>query len=74
MFSAGEARCDRWQELAHAAQTLVAQFSSGTSTSETLATAEALLGSLGTLEGRNQVHDFGGGVQRCRAYRCGPRG
>src|SRR6266404_9823851 len=25
MFSAGEARCDRWQELAHAGQTLVAQ-------------------------------------------------
>src|SRR5437762_13995850 len=25
MFSAGEARCDRWQEMAHAAQTLVAR-------------------------------------------------
>ncbi len=28
MFSAGEARCDRWQEMAHAGQTLVAQSSS----------------------------------------------
>src|SRR5207253_3466563 len=37
MFSAGEARCDRWQELAHAAQTLVAQSSAGSSTRETLA-------------------------------------
>ena len=27
MFSPGEARCDRWQELAHAGQTLVAQSS-----------------------------------------------
>ena len=40
MFSAGEARCDRWQDLAHAAQTLVAQSSSGASTKETLATTE----------------------------------
>src|SRR6266576_3043310 len=46
MFSAGEARCDRWQELAHAAQTLVAQVSSGSSTKETLATVEALLAPL----------------------------
>src|SRR4051794_34027490 len=36
MFSPGEARCDRWQELAHAAQTLVAQSSSGSATKETL--------------------------------------
>src|SRR6267378_1990876 len=46
MFSAGEARCDRWQDLAHAAQTLVAQSSSGSSTEETLATVEALLAPL----------------------------
>src|SRR5512140_1609039 len=50
MFSAGEARCDRWQELAHAAQTLVAQSSSGASTKETLAKVEALLAPLGVLE------------------------
>ena len=47
MFSAGEARCDRWQELAHAGQTLVAQSASGSSTKETLAAAEALLAPLG---------------------------
>src|SRR5256886_8384799 len=50
MFSAGEARCDRWQDLAHAAQTLVAQASSGSSTQETLATAEALRVPLGAIE------------------------
>src|SRR5216117_2293964 len=50
MFSAGEARCDRWQELAHAAQTLVAQSSSGASIKETLAKVEALLAPLGVLE------------------------
>src|SRR5205823_11937567 len=50
MFSAGEARCDRWQELAHAAQTLVAQVSSGSSTKETLATVEALLAPLSVIE------------------------
>src|SRR6476659_1088899 len=50
MFSAGEARCDRWQELAHAAQTLVAQSSSGASTKETLAKVEDLLAPLGVLE------------------------
>ena len=50
MFSAGEARCDRWQDLAHAAQTLVAQSSSGASTKETLAKVEALLAPLGVLE------------------------
>ncbi len=50
MFSAGEARCDRWQEMAHAAQTLVAQSSSGASTKETLATVEALLGPLSVIE------------------------
>src|SRR5436189_121161 len=50
MFSAGEARCDRWQELAHAAQSLVAQSSSGSSTRETLAAAEALLPPLRVME------------------------
>src|SRR5437773_11905702 len=50
MFRAGEARCDRWQDLAHAAQTLVAQSSSAASTKETLATVEALLAPLGILE------------------------
>src|SRR5678816_57400 len=50
MFSAGEARCDRWQDLAHAGQTLVAQSSSGASTKETLAKVEALLAPLRILE------------------------
>src|SRR6266850_7908939 len=50
MFSAGEARSDRWQEMAHAAQTLVAQSSSGSSTKEKRTEAEALLGTLGVLE------------------------
>src|SRR5438046_7699934 len=50
MFSAGEARCDRWQELAHAAQTLVAQSSAGSSTRETLAAVEALLAPLSVME------------------------
>src|SRR5258708_15104259 len=50
MFSAGEARCDRWQELAHAAQTLVAQSSSGSSTKETLAAVESLLAPLSVIE------------------------
>src|SRR5438477_3538036 len=50
MFSAGEARCDRWQELAHAGQTLVAQTASGASTPETLATVNRLLAPLGVLE------------------------
>src|SRR5438552_12880295 len=50
MFSAGEARCDRWQEMAHAAQTLVAQSSSSSSTKETLTTVQALLTPLSVLE------------------------
>jgi arginine decarboxylase len=50
MFGAGEARCDRWQELAHAGQTLVAQISSGASTTETLATVDRLLAPLSVLE------------------------
>jgi len=50
MFSPGEARCDRWQDLAHAAQTLVAQSLSGASTKETLAKVEALLAPLEVLE------------------------
>src|SRR5437868_11705152 len=50
MFSPGEARCDRWQELAHAAQTLVAQSSSGSATKETLAAVESLLAPLSVIE------------------------
>jgi arginine decarboxylase len=50
MFSAGEARCDRWQEMAHAAQSLVAQLSSGSSIKETLATIQTLLAPLSVLE------------------------
>src|SRR4051812_16273011 len=50
MFSAGEARCDRWQDLAHAAQTLVAQSSSGSSTKETLAAVESLLEPIRVIE------------------------
>src|SRR2546423_13204156 len=50
MFSAGEARCDRWQELGPAGQTLVAQSSSGASTTETLPTVEALLAPLRGIE------------------------
>src|SRR3954469_17669368 len=50
MFSAGEARSDRWQELAHAAQTLVAQSSAGSSTQEAFAAAEALLAPLTAME------------------------
>src|SRR5204862_8074865 len=41
MFSPGEARCDRWQEMAHAAQTLVAQSSSGSPSKDKLTEAEA---------------------------------
>jgi len=50
MFSAGEARCDRWQEMAHAAQTLVAQTAAGSSATETLATVDRLLTPLSVLE------------------------
>lgn len=50
MFSAGEARCDRWQDLAHTAQSLVARTSSGAATSEALAKAEALLKPLQEIE------------------------
>src|SRR5262249_1183069 len=50
MFSAGEARGDRWQELAHAAQTLVAQSSSGSPNKDTLSEVEALLAPLGILQ------------------------
>src|SRR4051812_9732570 len=50
MFSAGEARCDRWQELAHAAQTLVAQSSSGSPNKYTLTEVEALLLPLSVFE------------------------
>jgi arginine decarboxylase len=50
MFSAGEARSDRWQELAHAAQTLVARSLDGGSSEETLASVDELLAPLGVLE------------------------
>jgi arginine decarboxylase len=50
MFSAGEARCDRWQDLAHAAQALLAQSVSGAPAKETLAKVEALLTPLSVLE------------------------
>src|SRR6266487_4814852 len=50
MFSAGEARCDRWHKLAHAAQTLVSQSSSGSPSKHMLAEVEALLAPLGVLE------------------------
>lgn len=50
MFSAGEARCDRWQDLAHTSQSLVARTSSGAATSEALAKAEALLKPLQDIE------------------------
>ena len=50
MFSPGEARCDRWQELAHAGQTLVAQSAAGSATKETLAAVEALLEPLSAME------------------------
>jgi arginine decarboxylase len=50
MFSAGEARSDRWQELSHAAQTLAAQSAAGSSTNETSVATEALLISLTAME------------------------
>ena len=50
MFSPGEARCDRWQGLAHAAQTLVARAAAGSSTEETLAAVRDLLKPLSMLE------------------------
>ncbi len=51
MFSAGEARCDRWQELAHAGQALVAQSAAGASTEASLATLATLLTPLSDIEG-----------------------
>ncbi|MGC4071480.1 MAG: hypothetical protein QM760_02970 [Nibricoccus sp.] len=50
MFSPGEARNDRWQELAHVAQTLLAKSTNGSSTTETIAAAEALLTPLSVFE------------------------
>lgn len=50
MFSAGEARCDRWQDLAHAAQALVAKASAGAPVDETLARIDALLQPLLVIE------------------------
>ncbi len=50
MFSAGEARCDRWQEMAHAAQSLVARSAAGSSTKEAAAQMEDLFQHLSILE------------------------
>ncbi len=50
MFSAGEARCDRWQDLAHTAQALAAQAVSGATSKESLAKVETLLQPLGDIE------------------------
>src|SRR6478672_1640482 len=50
MFSPGEARCDRWQGLAHAAQTLVARAAAGSSTEETVTAIKDLLEPLSVLE------------------------
>jgi arginine decarboxylase len=50
MFSPGEARCDRWQALAHAAQTLVARAAAGSSTEETVTAIKDLLKPLSVLE------------------------
>jgi hypothetical protein len=49
MFSAGEARCDRWQEMAHAAQALLARSSAGSSPKEKLALVEDLFQHLSIL-------------------------
>lgn len=51
MFSASEARSDRWQELAHTCQAMAAQAATkGTPSPETSAKAEALLAPLTILE------------------------
>jgi arginine decarboxylase len=50
MFSPGEARCDRWQALAHTAQTLAARAAAGSSTEETLTTIKEVLKPLTVLE------------------------
>ena len=50
MFSAGEARCDRWQEIAHAGQALVAQVSSGSSNGAKRTEIDGMLATLGVLE------------------------
>ncbi len=50
MFSAGEARCDRWQELAHTAQAIVAQSAFGAPGAESLSRLTALLAPLTDLE------------------------
>lgn len=50
MFSAGEARCDRWQEIAHAAQALVAQSASVSPNGAKRTEVEGLLAPLGVLE------------------------
>lgn len=50
MFSASEARNDRWQELAHAAQALVARAAANGPIDALLATVNAALAPLSTLE------------------------
>src|SRR6201999_4379153 len=42
--------CDRWQEMAHAAQSLVARSAAGSSTKEAVAQVEDLFGHLSILE------------------------
>lgn len=51
MFSAGEARCDRWQDLAHKCQSLAARAGTGASIEEALDPVRALLTPLSELEG-----------------------
>ncbi len=51
MFSAGEARCDRWQDLAHAAQAAAARPAGGSAAPESIAKLKALLLPLSALEG-----------------------
>src|SRR5436190_21560821 len=50
MFSAGEARNDRWQNLAHLAQALVAQSTTGEVKAETLAAIAEIVPALSDLE------------------------
>lgn len=50
MFSAGEARCDRWQELSHTLQALSAQASAGRATADSSARTADLLAVLEVFE------------------------
>ncbi len=50
MFSAGEARCDRWQELAHTAQALNVQTASSGTNAASLKKASELLAALDIFE------------------------